>query len=71
MLRLNLAALETMVKIPEPERRRVTLAVEIDVEGTLTDAEAEKLIRETLIIDCWVGAVVREEIIQTMVIDAD
>lgn len=66
MLRFNPAALDTLEPEPEAERRRVTIAVEVDVEGCYTDEEAAQLVRDTLIVDCWVGDVVREEVIQTV-----
>lgn len=46
--------------------RLVTLQVDIRIPGTVNEEEAEKLLRDALQIDCWVGEVQR---IETVFID--
>lgn len=41
--------------------RLVTLQIGIRIPGTVSEEEAEKLLRDALQIDCWVGEVVRVE----------
>lgn len=68
-MKINKAAFKKIKETPLPQRRRVRLLVTIDVEGTCSDEEAAKLIRDTLIVDCWVGDVIEEAVVDTKVIN--
>lgn len=65
-IKFNKNALKKMTA--PKQRRRVRISIEYDIEATESDEQAQTLVTDNLIVDCWLAQFVTQEVLDVRVI---